>query len=350
MNDRELRLEDGPDAHVDSSTQERDYRQYVSVGVKWGVSLVLIGLLVMLVDLDEVARVLQSANVWFLAVAVGITLGDRLLMAGKWLPLLRIQFPEAGAGRAVRAYFASSFAALLLPASVGGDVLRSYGVGKNRGSVVEVGASVVFERVLGLVGSGVVALVALWVAIWGGVPMGFLLPWAVGCAGAGVAAAVVPFSPRVRSYVKRVLRLFAGKGWTEPLERFGTAYSVYRGHAQTLVVVGGLSALEQLVPVLAYWTIAQGLQLGLSVEALLVAVPLSMFAARIPIGIAGIGILEGGLVYLLGLFGVPAAQALSLAVTGRVVEFVAVLPGVLWWKQLVGANERSQSLSHEEQE
>lgn len=341
MNDQDLELKETPDVPVGGVPQQRSFRRYLAISAKWGVSLALVGLLVVLVDLGEVYRVLQSADALLLSIAVGITLGDRLFMAGKWLPLLRIQFPEAEVGRAVRAYFASSFAALLLPASVGGDVLRSYGVGRHRGAVVEVGASIVFERVLGLVGSGIVALLALWVAIRGGVPMGFLLPWALGCAGAGLAAAIVPFSPRVRNYVRRVLGLFAGKGWANLLGRFGAAYGIYRGHVRTLVVVGGLSVLEQLMPVLAYWTIAHGLQLGLSIEALIVVVPLSMFAARIPLGVAGIGILEGGLIFLLGLFGVPAAQALSLAVAGRVVEFIAVLPGALWWKQLVGKKGQS---------
>lgn len=316
-------------------TRNDHFSQYLKIAAKWGVSLALIGLLVILVDLGEVHRVLKSADTLLFTIAVGVMLGDRLFMAGKWLPLLRVQFPEAGVGRAIKVYFASSFAALLLPASVGGDVLRSYGLGRGRNAVVEVGASIVIERVLGLVGSGIVALAALWVAISEGVQIGFLLPWAVGCAGAGLVAAIVPFSPTARHAVKRTLRRFGGSRWTGLVERFGTAYSIYRGHAQTLVVVGGLSVVEQLVPVFVYWTIARGLQLGISIEALVVAVPLSMFAARIPIGVAGIGILEGGLIYLLGLFGIPAAQAFSLAVAGRAVEFIAVLPGSLWWSKLM---------------
>lgn len=307
--------------------------------LQWAVSLALIGILVLLVDVGEVYRVLISSDPIYLLAGVGFTLTDRLLMAGKWLPLLRIQHPDISAARAFRSYFAASFAALLLPASVGGDALRAYGLGRDRDSVMEVGASVVFERVLGLVGSGIVALAALWLAMRSNLPMDFLLPWALGCAAAGFLAAILPFSPTARGILRRVLGRFRGRGWVRLIERFGNAYVIYRGHVRMLLLVGGLSVLEQLVPVLAYWAVAFALQLPVTLEALFVSVPLSLFAARIPIGVAGIGILEGGLVYLLGLYGVPAAQALSLALAGRFVEFVAVSPGVLWWRELTGRPE-----------
>lgn len=307
--------------------------------LQWTVSLGLVAVLVVLVDVGEVYRALRSSDPAFLAVGVVVMVGDRLLMAGKWLPLLRIQNPDVATGRAVRAYFAASFAALFLPASVGGDALRAYGVGRDRDSVVEVGASVVYERVLGLVGSGVVALAALWLAVRSDLPMEFLLPWAVGCAAVGFLALAVPYSPSVRRVLRRILGVFSGRSWAGYVERFGSAYGVYRGHARTLAVVGVLSVLEQLLPVLVYWAVAFAMQLPIPLEALVVSVPLSLFAARIPVGVAGIGILEGGMVYLLGLYGVPGSQALSLAVAARFVELVAVLPGAVWWRELTGRME-----------
>lgn len=310
-------------------------RQFGKWG-KWLVTVGLVALVVAVVDLGEVYATLRSADAGPLGVALAFTLGDRLLMAGKWFPLLRIQLPDVGLARAVRAYFAASFAALLLPASVGGDVLRAVGLGRDREAVVEVGASVALERVLGLAGSGLVALAALWVALAADIPMGFLVPWALACVGAGVVAAVVPFSPRARRGLAAVLARFEGRRGVDLLQRFGSAYGAYEGHPWTLVAVGVLSALEQVVPVFTFWAAAWALGLEVSFEALFVAAPLTVFAARMPISVAGIGILEGGLVYLLGLFGVPGAQALSLALVGRAVELVALLPGAFWWTELSG--------------
>jgi uncharacterized membrane protein YbhN (UPF0104 family) len=71
-----------------------------------------------------------------------------------------------------------------------------------------------------------------------------------------------------------------------------------------------------------------------------------MFIGRLPISVAGIGVIEGGLVYLLGLFGASASQAVSLSVVGRVVEVFTLLPGLVWWSELTGGrwvkSERSE--------
>ena len=83
------------------------------------------------------------------------------------------------------------------------------------------------------------------------------------------------------------------------------------------------------------WILAHSLDVEISFFALLVAVPLAFFVGRLPIVIAGIGVLEGALVYLLALFGVAHEEALSLALAGRLAEIFALRPGGLFWSSLV---------------
>jgi len=314
-------------------------RDSIAKATRWGVSVVLLGVLVLLVDLREVYHTLRSGNLLFLGATFGIALVDRLLMAGKWFPLLRVQLPDAKIGRAIRAYFAAGFAGLLLPSSMGGDALRSVGLGRDRGSVVEVGASIVLERLLGLIGSGIITLLVLWIAWQASIPMGVLLPWALACIGLSLLLAILPFSARVRRGLRWMLDHFERTRWVGFVERFGEAYKMYREYPRTLLVVGFLSVIEQFAPILVFWVGAHALHLGLSFEAIFVAVPLTMFIGRLPISVAGIGVIEGGLVYLLGLFGASASQAVSLSVVGRVVELFTLLPGLIWWGELVGGSE-----------
>lgn len=314
----------------------------LTTAVRWGVSFALLGILALLVDFQEVYRTLQSANLPLLGAALGVAFADRLLMAGKWFPLLRVQLPDAKISRAIRAYFASGFAGLILPSSVGGDALRSVGLGRDRDSVVEVSASVVLERLLGLVGSGIVTLLVLWVAWKASIQMGVLLPWALACFGVSLLLAIVPYSAHMRRGLGKVLRHFEGKRWANLLRRFGEACKTYRGHQRTLLVVGFLSVVEQFAPILVLWIGARALHLGLSFESIFVAVPLTFFVARLPVSVAGIGVVEGGLVYLLGLFGASVSQAVSLSVVGRVVELCTLLPGAVWWNELTGRGARDQ--------
>ena len=110
---------------------------------------------------------------------------------------------------------------------------------------------------------------------------------------------------------------------------------LYRHHVGTLVVVGALSLVEQAFPIVIMWTLVRALDLTVSLFALSVTVPLALFVGRLPIAIAGIGVLDGALVYLLGVFGVSPTDPLSLALAGRFVELVALLPGGLFWSNLV---------------
>ena len=315
----------------------------MSVLVRWSVTVGLLGLVATLVDLNELFASLRSVHPgWFVAVVL-INVGDRLLMVGKWLPLLWVQAPGISPYRALKASFASNFAGFFLPASVGGDVLRSVGLGRGAGAVVEVGASVAVERILGLFGSGVAALLALYVALGEGVPTAFLFPWVLAASGVGLVAAVLPFSEGVQRGLSKALGPFEGRRWAGLAIRFATACHAYRDYRRTVFFVGLLSALEQLIPVLSFAAGAAAIGVDVSGKALLVAVPLMVFASRLPISIAGFGVVEGSMVYLLGLFGVPPLDALSLTLVVRVAEVLVFMPGAIWWKELIGESSDSSS-------
>lgn len=97
----------------------------------------------------------------------------------------------------------------------------------------------------------------------------------------------------------------------------------------------GLVTLGLLCLVVAfYWMAAQALGVPADGRAVVAAVPLACFMARLPIGIWGLGIMEGSLVYLMRLFGVSPADALATALVGRLVELGSILPGGLFLGEL----------------
>ena len=101
-----------------------------------------------------------------------------------------------------------------------------------------------------------------------------------------------------------------------------------------LAWVAALTLLEQTMPIWVLLLLSRAIAAGVSLRMLLVAVPLTLFVSRFPIAVWGLGVLEASLVYLLGLFGVPPAQALALALAGRAAELIAVLPGAFLWQAL----------------
>lgn len=299
------------------------------------VTVGLLAFLLYLVDLRRMAATLASADPVLVLTALLVSVADRLLMVAKWYPLLRVQLTSTGLLAAGRAYLASGVAHYLLPASVGADVVRAVALGRGRRAVVEIGASIVAERVLGLVASAVMAVVAVWLASTHGIPLGVIAVWAGAAVGLGTIVFLLPLSAWGRRLAGRLAERRTGRLGTY-LGRFGVAYTTYRRHPRLLALVGLLTVIEQLLPVITLWLVARGLGLAIGFGPMVVAVTLTLFAGRLPLSIGGLGVGEGALVYVLGLYGVPASSALALALLGRVLEIlVNAGPAVFFWRDLV---------------
>lgn len=321
---------------TDAGVIPRRRTRWVGKLLRAGITVSLLVLLLRLVDLRAVAHLLRSVKLGWVLVGLSLYVVDRLLMFGKWFPLLRAQVPNSPPVPAARAYFASGIAQYVLPVTLGADVLRAAAIGRGQRVVAEVGASVAAERVLGLVASAVMSCLALGVAVREGLPLGVLLPWALLSVGAGAATMAVAFSP---GFGRAVERWRAGSPRNRVLDflrRFGSAFTSYRRHAGLLCLVALLSILEQWFPVALMWTAGRALEVPLSLAMVVVAMPLTLFVGRLPISLGGIGVGESAIVFLLGLFAVNTDDALAISVVCRAVDLaVTAVPGIFLWRDLV---------------
>ena len=338
----ELERRDMPDSVKRKPTWQRRAFSFL----RFLVTASLLGFILRLVDVSDVVRLVRSASAPLLAATLLVAMADRMLMVAKWYPLLRIQDVAVSFVRATRAYLASGVAHYFLPASVGADVLRAAVLGRGGSFIVEVSASIVAERALGLVASALMSLASLAIALRLGLPVELILPWALFAALAGVVILVVPLNQRVLSFMRngKVLqRIGSARSY---VERFAEAYTVYRKRIGVLQVVGWLTVLEQLFPIAILWLLGQALNIPVGMTAAVVAVPLTTFVVRLPISFGGLGVGEGALVYLLGLFGVSPTEALTLALSTRVVEIlVNAGPSLFLWRDLVSVRRLSPKTS-----
>ena len=202
--------------------------------------------------------------------------------------------------------------------------------------MAEVSASVVAERILGLAASSVMSCVALAVAIRTALPLAFLLPWALLAIGAGVAAIILPLNPTVGRLVQRWQARLPGHQPLCFLRRVGSAYTAYRRHAGLLALVAVLSVCEQWFPLALMWTVGQALGMPLTVSMVVVTMPLTLFVGRLPISLGGLGVGDGAIVVLLGLFDISVDEAVAVSVLCRAVDLaVTAVPGIVLWRDLV---------------
>jgi uncharacterized protein (TIRG00374 family) len=119
------------------------------------------------------------------------------------------------------------------------------------------------------------------------------------------------------------------------LREFHLSYRTYQRHKGELTLFFLLTFVEQLFLIVISWTIA--LALGVQVGWLVIAgsFPLALLVSRLPISLNGLGVFEGVFSLLMSLGGVSGADALAIALSGRVFQTLAWLP---WWMaDVIGA-------------
>jgi uncharacterized protein (TIRG00374 family) len=249
---------------------------------------------------------------WFLP-AVAVSVATVPLMALRWRLLLSAKGIDAPLAWLTRTYFVALFAGQFLPAAIGGDAVRAVELGRRTRDAPEAVASVLIDRLVGLVSLVVLAVAA--VVVGGGSarrPGVIAAEAAFGVAAAGTLALL--FSSRLRGVVARALeprsdgrRLAAGG-------RFYDALHSYRGHTGVLALVGALALVVQLARVGVIGLLTRALGLDVPASVVLLTGPVVFAALVLPVSLNGIGVREGVFVYFLhGYAARPQAVALGLA-------------------------------------
>jgi len=294
-------------------------------------SAILMGLLVWRVEWPQVASAFAQLKVAYWVLALVLYLLAQGVSAARW-QMLGHMLGLGGRWRDYLAhYFIGMFFNLVLPTSVGGDVVRAWYLAKEgtmgqkraarelRSSLAPGLAaflSVLADRVNGL---AVLISVACVATVCCPTP---LPGWIVACVAAMGAAcllglAILPLWPWLRRRLPVPPRL---NPWLDGAE---LCWRDRRG----LVGVTLLSLGVQLANIVLAWLIGEGL--GLPVPPLYygVLIPLVSVLTLLPISLNGMGLREAGMVLLLAPLHVHSASAVTLALLLFAVYAVAGLLG-----------------------
>jgi uncharacterized protein (TIRG00374 family) len=291
-----------------------------------------VGLVVYLVDWAAFIQTLRRIEPVVLALAYGLFVADRVLMAYKWSLLLNVHAIRLPLWQSWSVYSFASLAGTVLPSTLGADALRVTWLWRGGIRVSATAASVVLERAIGLAISlalAVIALVFLMIRSGPANEMAYLLWLAIVALGLLLLALAFPFwtgfgamLPRQRKGRLRVL-------WLERLSRFYEACLRYRAARGTVVAFTCLTVAENLLTFVMSYVLARALGIEVGILYFCAALAVALALARLPLTIDGLGVLEGVLLFLLALRGVAPADAVALALIGRCLNVAAYLPGAL---------------------
>jgi glycosyltransferase 2 family protein len=305
----------------------------MKVVLKLAVMVSLIGVIVwQLGDLHAVGRLLGRIDPAYVPLILGVSTLDRALMTYKWGRLLRGRGLHLPFWRGLQLYCAAMIWGMFLPATVGADAIRAFSASRTGLKADEVVASILIERMVGFLSALLLGLLSL-----------LLLPL-LGRQGARLAAVgwlggvvllgallafALSFSQRGFDWLHaQLLARVAHTPIMRRLRQLHGTYLTYRHEKRSLAIFFALTVGEQLLPILFVWLIARSLGIEVGVLPIVVVVPLALLSSNIPASINAVGVFEGTFMILMSLAGVTAAEALAIALAGRVLETVAWLP---WW-------------------
>jgi uncharacterized membrane protein YbhN (UPF0104 family) len=247
----------------------------------------------------QVTAVFQHLRLDFWLGAVGLYAAAQVTSAFRWRLLARPLGLRQPLVHFAAFYFIGMFFNLLLPTSVGGDVVRAWYLDGGSGRRLLALLSVLVDRLSGL-------LVLLCLACAGvllcPIALPRWMPWSVwltaGCGFAGLVAAAL--CARWTDRLAGVRALF------EAMEHY-----LYR--PRLLVQATALSVVVQGANIVLVWLVGLSIQAPVPASFYWIAVPMVTLLTLLPVSLNGMGVREGGMILFLSPLGVSEATALSLA-------------------------------------
>jgi uncharacterized protein (TIRG00374 family) len=288
--------------------------QVVSKKLRLLVSVAILVWLAWRTDWEQVGNTFSHLRLEFWLAATGLFLLAQVTSSVRWRLLARPLGFQSPLHQFIRFYFVGMFFNLLLPTSVGGDVVRACYLDGGSGRRLPAFLSVFVDRFSGLLVLLALACVAdifcpVVLPSWIGISI-----WATaGCALLGLLT--LSAVRRASCFALHTSR--SARSLSESL-------TLLFGSPRLLLTTTALSVLVQLANVVLVWLIGRAIDARVPAGYYGIVVPMVTLLTLLPVSLNGMGVREGGMVLFLAPLGIPSATALSLA--------------FLWFSVLVAAS------------
>jgi glycosyltransferase 2 family protein len=295
------------------------------------MSVALVTFLGWWIDWAEVTKLFGRGNGKWLTVAFVLAHGDRVLMAYKWNLLLRVLGLGVSLKTVLMAYYIGGFWGTFLPSTIGSDTVRISWLSCQVRQAPKILSSVIVERMIGAATLSICAALSLTAmtlrtksfspALWAFV---FLF-------GATAFAGGMLFtSSSVQRWISQFVQSVLHGQLNSFVEQVRRAVLEFNHRFDVLAIFFVLSMAQQLFPILAMWATAQAFGVDLTIAWAAITVPVILIVSRLPITISGIGVHEGIAVLMFSFAGVPPSASILIALTGRILGLLCVVPGAFF--------------------
>jgi len=292
-------------------------------------------ILVVAADPRRILSVVLDADPLLLTAAVGLAVVDRILMAHRWHLLIRVvpegrrvRFPDT-----LRVSLATTFLGNFLPNSVGAEAVRVFELSRLGFRRSAAFASVLMDRILGVVSMLLAALAGGLLAPRLLTDRAVAIPLGL-TAAASIATALLLFSPPAAVLTRRALASVLPPRLNAIADRLLSATLEHGASHRTMAVVLGESVGVQLLRISQAFVVGRAIAIHAPFSVYLALVPLALLVLLLPVSVGGMGTGQAAFMLLFGRVGVPGAEAFTLGTLLLFLGLLGSLPGgvVYGWR------------------
>lgn len=316
-------------------------RRWSSLVLKTTVTVAVFILLLSQVDFAESLEATKQAKAGWITLAFAACSIGFLVSTLKWHALLGGLGISCSRWFLLQVYAIGHFTSSFLPGTIGGDVIRLRLAGQGTGDYLRAAASILVERIIGVIAMISMAVVAVAVnrETLATTPVLVLV-------GSGLGILILGLSVALNRRLATVL-MYRTRRWRihRILSKLYRLHRILRTYPRPQLVVALFwSFLFYTANGLVLYLCCVAFEVEISpIETITVVVIVSVLVL-IPISLGGLGLKQAGDVYLLGLLGVDLAQSLAISLLRQLIIFAYTLIGglvFLFWR---GAGPESLAL------
>ena len=304
--------------------------------VRLAITAAILAYLATTIDMAAAARATAAISPSHLMLVLLMVAIDRAVMILRWILLLRASGNPISTAGATRLFLVSSFIGSFLPAGIGADAARAYGLTRGNSfqapspkpqvPASEALASVAVDRLLGIVSLVLMAIIGV-IAWTPDDPGDWRIPAAIIAA---LLACVAVFW--ANEWLRWLIPARRHEGFvTRRVLRLTDAVGRYRDRRGVLVHVLAWSIIVQVLRITQAYVLALGLGMTVPFTYFLLFMPLGLLLLLLPISISGFGLPQAMIVWLLQPMDVPDIQSLALSTLIVLTGLAGNLPGLILW-------------------
>lgn len=318
---------------------------HLSLLLRIGIAAAACWIIYLKIDPAQVADKFKSLHSWLLiALSAVVFSGGVCLIGLRWWVFMRAQEIRVPAFLAVKLTFLGQFFSNFMPSAVGGDVIRAWYVSRYIAHKrLQAALGVLMDRLMGLVATLILAVMSYLLFMRG---QGIFEFGRTKTEGVGVFFSRYPIAiyQIVLIFVILAGVFFIAAGIFDLKRFFKRLYGhfihlkdqslkvllVYYHHPLVFLYGILMTLFLQSLVILSLWLVGRSLGMSAEIQFYFVFFPVVWTIGSIPISIAGIGVLEGGIVFLFVQFtGAEPEAAIALALCQRLTWIIASMPGLV---------------------